>query len=49
MKKALFTLCGVSQKDLETQDKRVESRQLNPEEEAIELSRFLREDKKLKW
>ena len=48
MKKVLFTLCGASQKDLESQDKRIESRQLSAEDEAVELSRFLREDGKLK-
>ena len=48
MKKVIFTLCGVSQEDLDTQDNRVESRQLSPEQEAEELARFLKEDKKLK-
>ena len=48
MKKVIFTLCGVSQKDLDTQDNRVESRQLSAEQEAEELARFLKEDKKLK-
>ena len=47
-KRFIFKLCGVSKEDLEVkEDKRIESRQLSPEEEAQELARFLQE--KTKW
>jgi hypothetical protein len=45
-KKYIFTLCGVSKSDLEIEDTRIESRNLNPEQEAQELARFLKEDGK---
>lgn len=48
-KKFIFKLCGVSKEDLEVkEDKRLESRQLSPEQEAEELVRFLKEDPKWK-
>ena len=45
IKKIFFTLCGVSKEDLEPVSNK-ESRNLSPEEEAQELSRFLKEDGK---